>query len=124
MLNLIINNRISGQANNISNITIGTKTILVQQLTNPLGISFQVIITKRANCAKVTSGWYNGGSWFEGFGWKICQCPSCKAHIGWMFEETDKIIASNPIYKSEKGFYGIILDSIISESCKCKHFNH
>lgn len=58
-----------------------------------------------------------GGSWFDGYGWKICQCPSCKSHLGWMFEEIDKIVGINPMFPSEKGFYGIILDAVISESC-------
>jgi hypothetical protein len=118
VLNLIINNKISEQAIGINNITIGTKNILVQELRNPYGVIFKVIVTKKANCAKL-SGWYNGGSWFEGYSWKVCQCPSCKSHLGWMFEETDRVINHNPSFPSaEKGFYGIILDNIISESCK------
>jgi hypothetical protein len=35
-----------------------------------------------------------------------------------MFEEVDKIVSTNPMFPSDKGFYGIILDAVISESCK------
>lgn len=38
--------------------------------------------------------------------------------MGWMFEEIDRIINNNPLFPSEKGFYGIILDTVITESCK------
>lgn len=116
VLNLIINNRISEQSANVQNFTINGKTIVVQELVNPLGISFKVIVTKKANCLRTIGGWYPGGSWFNNYSWKICQCPSCKAHIGWMFEKSDIVTKTNPIYPSDQGFYGIILDSVISES--------
>ncbi|KAG5681712.1 hypothetical protein PVAND_011122 [Polypedilum vanderplanki] len=118
--NLIINDRISEQAISISNFTIGEekkKFIVVQELVNPLGLKFKLITTKKAHCAKnPNSIWYPGGSWFEGFSWKVCQCPSCKAHLGWMFERSEIVARSNPVLPSDKGFYGIILDSVISES--------
>jgi hypothetical protein len=59
VLNLIINDKISEQAHSVTNVTIGSKNILVQELVNPLGIRFKVFLTKKANCAK-TSGWYTG----------------------------------------------------------------
>lgn len=116
VLNLVINNKFSDQAVNVQNLTITKKSIIVQELSNPLGIKFKVILTKKANCLKTFGGWYSGGSWFNGYSWKLCQCPSCKAHVGWMFELTDTVIKDNPYYPSETGFYGIILDSVISES--------
>lgn len=117
ILNLIINDRISEQAQGISNVTINNKNIVLQELKNPLGVRFKVFLTKKATCAKIT-GWYPGGSWFEGYGWKVCQCPSCKNHMGWMFEKIETIIESNPVFPGDKGFYGIIYDSVITESCK------
>lgn len=60
VLNLIINNRISEQAVNVHNLTVNNKSIIVQELTNPLGIKFKVIITKKANCFKSKGGWYSG----------------------------------------------------------------
>jgi hypothetical protein len=61
ILNLIINDRISEQAT-VSNFTIGEKKlIVVQELTNPLGIKFKVFITKQAHCAKnPNSAWFPG----------------------------------------------------------------
>lgn len=60
ILNLVINNRISEQAVSVQNFTLSGKTIVVQELTNPLGISFKVIITKKANCLRTIGGWYPG----------------------------------------------------------------
>jgi hypothetical protein len=117
ILNLIINDRISEQAQGVSNVTINNKNIVLQLLKNPAGVQFKVFLTKKATCAK-TTGWYPSGSWFDGYGWKVCQCPSCKNHMGWMFERIETIIESNPLFPGEKGFYGIIYDSVITESCK------
>lgn len=55
VLNLIDNSRISDFNLGLSNITIGSKEVLVQDLKNPRGINFRVLISKRAHCAK-TSG--------------------------------------------------------------------
>jgi hypothetical protein len=118
ILNLIINNRISEQAVNVQNLTVSNKSIIVQELTNPLGVRFKVILTKKANCFKSKGGWYSGGSWFKNYSWKLCQCPTCKAHVGWMFELTDLVYRNDPFFPGETGFYGIILDSVISESYK------
>lgn len=60
VLNLIINNRISEQAVNVHNLTVSNKSIIVQELTNPLGIKFKVILSKKANCFKSKGGWYSG----------------------------------------------------------------
>jgi len=118
VLNLIDNSRISDFNIGLTNITIGEnsgeKEVLAQELRNPRGITFKVLISKRAKCAP-TSGWFSESTWFEGFAWKVCQCPTCKAHIGWMFEPFD-LATYNPVFPSDKGFYAIILDTVISES--------
>jgi len=114
VLNLIENSRISEFNLGLSNITFGSKQVLVQDLKNPRGINFQVVISKKANCAR-TSGWFSESTWFEGYAWKVCLCPSCKAHIGWMFEPIESA-AYNPIFPGEKGFYALVLDAVVSES--------
>ncbi|CRK90081.1 CLUMA_CG003799, isoform A [Clunio marinus] len=114
VLNLIDNTRLSNHNLGFANITFGEKEVVVQDLTNPRGITFRILISKKAKCAQ-TSTWYKDSTWFEGYAWKICQCPSCRAHIGWMFEPFESA-AKNPIYPSDKGFYAIILDSVISEA--------
>lgn len=55
VLNLIDNSRISDFNLGLTNITIGSKEVLVQDLKNPRGINFKVLISKKANCAR-TSG--------------------------------------------------------------------
>lgn len=52
VLNLIDNSRISDFNLGLSNITIGSKEVLLQDLRNPRGINFKVLISKRATCAK------------------------------------------------------------------------
>lgn len=54
----------SEQAQSISNITIGDKNILLQELVNPFNIRFKVFLTKKADCAK-TSGWYTGNNFIN-----------------------------------------------------------
>lgn len=136
VFNLIDNKRISSTSRNLKNVTFGQKEVLVQELRNPRGIDFKVLISKRANCLRTTSNvsrivilidfrsltyslfiqWFTEATWFDGYAWKICLCPTCKSHIGWMFERSD-LTHDNPIYPSDKGFYAIIVDSVISESC-------
>lgn len=116
VLNLIDNTRISSFNSALTNVTIAEKDILVQDLINPRGITFKVIISKKANCAE-SSGWFTDNSWFEGFAWKVCLCPTCKQHLGWIFDTIDSA-KNNPINPSDKGFYAIILDHVILESCK------
>lgn len=54
ILNLVDNSRISAFNLGLSNYTFGSKEILLQDLRNPRGINFKVLITKRASCAKTT----------------------------------------------------------------------
>lgn len=90
------------------------KEALVQLLENPLGSRFEVIALKRASCARVHI-WSTSHTWFPGYSWKLCLCPKCSSHLGWMFEPIESA-TSNQIFPSQKGFYLIILDSIIAES--------
>ncbi|CAO1407877.1 unnamed protein product [Diamesa tonsa] len=113
ILNLIDNTRVSPFSLGISNITINEKNLLVQELRNPAGISYKVVISKRANCAKIKS-WYSESTWFTGHSWKVCICPHCQSHIGWMFEPDTATTKS--FFPSEQGFYAIIIDNIIAES--------
>lgn len=55
ILNVIDNSRFSDYNLGLQNITIGEKPVLVQELKNPRGISFKVIISKKASCAKTSS---------------------------------------------------------------------
>jgi hypothetical protein len=33
--------------------------------------------------------WTGLATWFPGFVWRVCVCPQCGAHLGWMFEPED-----------------------------------
>lgn len=113
ILNLIDNSIISPYSLSNKNITINNKSILVQELKNPAGIIFQVIVTRRANCAK-SKDWFAYSTWFENYSWKFCICTHCKDHIGWMFEPTETALEST-IFPSSEGFYVLILEKVVSE---------
>jgi hypothetical protein len=55
ILNLIDNTIISDTNRGLKNITFGQKEVLVQELQNPRGIDFKVLISKRAKCSRTTS---------------------------------------------------------------------
>ena len=35
--------------------------------------------------------WEKQGTWFPGFLWRVCVCPKCRTHVGWMFEPEDLV---------------------------------
>lgn len=61
--------------------------------------------------------WEESTSWFPGYRWKPCVCPDCGAYVGFVFEPI------NPsLEKPSKTFYGLIMTTLISESCKYYNF--
>lgn len=56
-------------------------------------------------------------TWFPGFAWKVCLCPKCASHLGWMFEPIETA-TKEQIFPSDKGFYAITVKNIVAESCK------
>ena len=47
--------------------------------------------------------------------WRVCVCPRCGYHVGWMFEPEDLVDPLQP-KPSAHGFYGIVLDKGIDEN--------
>ncbi|XP_077294077.1 protein cereblon-like [Arctopsyche grandis] len=97
-----------------SNITLfGKRGVDLQVLINPIGIQFKIVNTPKALCSGV-GDWVPADSWYPGFAWKFCVCPQCSTHLGWIFEPTLTATAdrANP---SNKGFYAIIVDNVLSE---------
>lgn len=88
---------------------------MVQSLRNPADNVFDLVTVKVAGCTGVGE-WYSEHTWFPGYSWKVCICPRCRAHLGWVFEPTQKT-SSDPLHvkASSEGFYGLILKSLISE---------
>lgn len=103
----------------ISKISIDSKkkyrfnrNILVHTFKNPQKIKFQVITTKKANlmCDRTE---YEDSSFFEGFTWRICTCPICGSHHGWLFSPIDKFCdlinnVNKTVCKERRKFYGLI----------------
>jgi len=88
------------------------KSILVHTFNNPQKIKFQVITTKKANlvCDRIE---YEDSTFFDGFTWRICTCPVCGSHHGWLFSPIDgycdNIKGLNKTVCSERRkFYGLI----------------
>ncbi|XP_055638165.1 protein cereblon-like isoform X2 [Toxorhynchites rutilus septentrionalis] len=97
-----------------SNQTLAAgKQLAIQEVQNTLGIRFKIIVVQKAYCAKVES-WSTLHSWFPGYAWKLCVCPKCRTHLGWMFEPTESA-TSERYFPSENGFYALIYSNIISE---------
>lgn len=95
------------------NETIFDKPTLVQEFENPAGFRYKVVVLKRANCAPIDS-WTSSSTWFPGFAWKLCLCPKCSYHIGWMFEEFETATEKQQ-FPSARGFYALIVSKIVSE---------
>uniref|UniRef100_A0A1B6L7Y3 CULT domain-containing protein n=1 Tax=Graphocephala atropunctata TaxID=36148 RepID=A0A1B6L7Y3_9HEMI len=92
----------------------GLDEVFVQTLINPLHIKFNVVTVLESTCVTSAKFWVSDHSWFPGYAWKPCTCSRCRQQLGWAFEplelaDTQKVRASN------KGFYTLILDNIISE---------
>ena len=60
--------------------------------------------------------WTGLATWFPGFVWRVCVCPQCGAHLGWMFEPEDLLTGPAQDRPSPAGFYAIILDKVIDEN--------
>lgn len=106
--------KVSPLALGSSNQTLSTgREAIVQEVQNTLGIRFKIIVVEKAYCAKVES-WSLLHSWFPGYAWKLCVCPKCRAHLGWMFEPLETATADR-YFPTEQGFYALISSNIISE---------
>jgi len=92
--------------------------VLVQELVNPHGIRFQVVLLEQAECiANVHDKWVGDeSSWFAGFAWKSCHCPRCGAHLGWMFEPAENTTQENLLAPTKHGFYAITVTGIVDEN--------
>uniref|UniRef100_A0A1L8DP13 Putative conserved secreted protein n=2 Tax=Nyssomyia neivai TaxID=330878 RepID=A0A1L8DP13_9DIPT len=107
--------KLSPQARYAANETLfEDQKALVQELENPFGIRYRIILLKHATCANVDS-WSTDFSWFPGYAWKLCLCTKCGTHLGWMFEPTETA-TSTQVLPTQDGFYAIILPNVITES--------
>uniref|UniRef100_U5EPA1 Putative 17 kDa salivary protein n=1 Tax=Corethrella appendiculata TaxID=1370023 RepID=U5EPA1_9DIPT len=107
--------KLSPVALSVVNQTIyENKRVLIQEVQNPLGIKFKIILLKQAHCAKFDT-WSTIFSWFPGYAWKLCICPKCTGHLGWMFEPIETA-TKDQNFPSEKGFYALIYNNILLES--------
>jgi len=89
-------------------------TIPVEQLRNPAGAQFRVVTFASAGCTGV-GDWTSEASWYPGYLWRVCVCPHCRAHLGWMFEPEDTAVEERE-KPSKAGFYAIIVNKVIDEN--------
>ncbi|XP_055715702.1 protein cereblon-like isoform X2 [Phlebotomus papatasi] len=107
--------KLSPQAKYAANETLfEDQPTLVQELENPFGIRYRIVLLKHASCALIDS-WSNYFTWFPGYSWKLCMCSTCGAHLGWMYEPIETAVESLD-FPTKDGFYAIILPNVISES--------
>lgn len=117
----LVNHVISPDSKVSSNESLyhGKDEVLVQELVNPLGLRFRVVILdpalKAIDCvARSSDEWVASGSWFPNYAWKACHCPRCGTHLGWMFEPVESALETvdSPTHK---GFFAVIISSIVDE---------
>jgi len=89
------------------------KAVSVEKLRNPHGVEFEIVSFDKAGCRGI-GNWEKEGTWFPGFLWRVCICPKCQTHVGWMFEPED-LLEKKQDRPSQAGFYGIILKKVIDE---------
>jgi len=88
------------------------RNVIIHSFKNPQKIKFQVITTKRANLI-CEENEYEESTFFEGFSWRICTCPVCGSHHGWLFSPILKYCdtiknANKTRCKDRYKFYGLI----------------
>ncbi|XP_059620840.1 protein cereblon-like isoform X2 [Phlebotomus argentipes] len=107
--------KVSPHAKYVANETLfEDQPTLVQELENPIGIRYRIVLLRHANCAQIDS-WNNYYSWFPGYSWKLCLCSKCGTLLGWMYEPIDTALETQS-EPTKDGFYAIILPNVISES--------
>ncbi|KDR24418.1 protein cereblon homolog [Zootermopsis nevadensis] len=110
-----IHNRFSSEALIYGNQSLfGKQSVAVQLLENPLGIRFRVLVVNKAKCIGVDE-WHSEFSWYPGYAWKHCLCSHCGHHLGWIFEPLASAVVDRKT-ASDQGFYGLILDNLLTES--------
>ncbi|KAJ6635834.1 Protein cereblon, partial [Pseudolycoriella hygida] len=113
--NFLTNKRASSSLES-KNISLYEKqSVLVQQLENPAKARYHIVTVNIAFCAKIYTQWRSSHSWFPGYAWKLCLCPKCSTHVGWMFEPIETAVDTQ-ILPTEKGFYGLIVSNVLSET--------
>jgi len=98
---------------NLTRLFGRTTPVPVEKLRNPAGKEFQVVTFTKAGCLGV-GDWTSEATWYPGYAWRVCVCPQCHAHKGWMFEPEDSAVEGLE-KPSSSGFYALILDKIIDE---------
>lgn len=77
------------------------------QLTNPLGIAFNVACFQEAwgcgTCGEAT----DIHSWFTGYYWQYAYCLGCEAQLGWYYTN------SHEGSSSTDHFFGLIADKLL-----------
>ena len=68
--------------------------------TNPHDVTYHLGCYAQASGCSIHGPPYAADTWFPGFVWRLAQCGSCRAHLGWSFENVDE------------NFFGLILENL------------
>ena len=85
----IINQKSSMSRNSINKEIFTKNNVLTHTFKNPNNIFFELITTKNANLVCDNKG-YEAHTFFPGYSWSSCICPSCGNHHGWLFTRLEK----------------------------------
>lgn len=72
-------------------------------LFNRAGRLFRVVCFQEAPGAAAIGEPSDDFTWFRGFAWRIALCRTCRAHLGWRFDDT----------APTRGFFGLIKSALI-----------
>jgi hypothetical protein len=81
---------------------LGQQRAVVHRFRNPAGIIFRVITVSNSTCVG-RGEWVASDTWFPGYAWRICVCPHCSSHKGWMFEPLTNIHGSHDDDERKEG---------------------
>ena len=90
-------------------------SVPVERLRNPAGVEFSVITFSKAGCQGV-GPWTSDHTWYPGHSWRVCLCPQCGQHMGWMFEPDLSDNLDTLDRPSSAGFYALIVSKVIDEN--------
>jgi hypothetical protein len=88
--------------------------ILTHTFKNPANIFFELFTTSESNLICEISD-HEEFTFFPGYGWNSCVCPTCTTNHGWQFNPIRKHCENNPEIKdckSLKTFYGLSIENI------------
>jgi hypothetical protein len=76
--------------------------------TNPIGALCEVLTVETAGNLRLAPERSEAHTWFEGYAWRVMDCATCGAQLGWRYEAVREGL-------EPKTFYGLLMDAVRRE---------